>query len=145
MNYANLPSPPAQVTSPNFIAPVQSQFKDPFEDLANISPFTLSGPPNSSSSHNQSQFFNPFEDSSSLSEPPSLVSSTAKGQYATEFIPVPLLPGQAPINHISVEGGSNVGAKPVQPVNLTPHFSAPTSTKQYETMGPTGPVYHSSS
>lgn len=39
------------------------------------------------------------------------------------FIPMPLAPGTAPINHLSI-ANNNIGAKPVAPFQMAPHFSA---------------------
>jgi hypothetical protein len=39
------------------------------------------------------------------------------------YIPMPLAPGMAPVNHLSV-ANNNIGAKPAAPFQMAPHFSA---------------------
>lgn len=81
---------------------------------------------------------NPFGGGVPMEDPFSaLHSSTAPGPEVRAYslpelsVPMPNVPGQAPINHMSVAGG-NVGAKPVLPHQMAPQFGYQSQQNQQQ-------------
>lgn len=104
-----------QPSSSSWQPPVQTQTNpfavNPYEQYTFIQPSDIGG--------------DPFADLT-RSNPPSTMDSNN--------IPMPMAPGMAPVNHMSVTS-NNVGAKPVMPHQMAPQFAY---TNQMQS-GPRGP------
>ena len=96
---------------------------DPFADLKPPEPIALSSGLHSRTSSTTPPLVMHKNNHSDDTEDPFADNYTPPAM-AAEFIPMPLAPGQAPVNYASVSADPSASAaKPVQPNNLTPNFS----------------------